>query len=103
MGLGHLSLRRITAIVVTLLFVDCLPGDVSLNYSASPFLLLDLLWLLLYVFSCRRSFLLIFRSFSLIVLCSYRFVNFVGLSEQSTFDFIDFLYYLFFILYFIYL
>ena len=43
--------------VIILQFVSCPPGDMGLDYIASlPFLLISR-WFLLYVFSCRRSFL----------------------------------------------
>ena len=57
------SLGRNCAIVIIFLFVVYLPKGMDLHYIASLFLLPISLWFLLYIFSCRKSFLLVF-SFS---------------------------------------
>ena len=44
-------------------------GGVGLDYTVSPPLLPVSLWFLLYIFSCEKSFLLVFRSVSSIVIC----------------------------------
>ena len=61
------SLRRASAIVIILLFVGHLPMGVDLDYTVSLALLVILWWFLLYIFSCGKSFTLVFRSLSLIV------------------------------------
>ena len=45
-------------------FVGRPPKGMGLDSTLSPPLLHIFLWFLLYIFSCRRSFLLVFRSFS---------------------------------------
>ena len=67
MGLRPLySLGRTSLIVIILPFVVRLPGGIGLDYTVSPPLLL-VSWFLHFIFSCRRSFLLVFMSFSSIV------------------------------------
>lgn len=61
------SFEKTSAVGITLLFVDCLAGDVDLDYTSSLPLLPISLWFLPYVFGCRESFLLVFRLFSSIV------------------------------------
>ena len=61
------SLGWTSAIVIIFLFVGRLPAGVHLDYTKFPSFLPIFLWFLLYVFRCGRSFLLAFRSFSLIV------------------------------------
>ena len=61
------SLGRTSAIVIIFCCVGHLPGGMGLDCTTSPLLLPVSLWFLFYIFSCRRSFLLVFRSFSLIV------------------------------------
>ena len=58
------SLCRNSAIVIILPFVGCLPGGVGLAYTVSLPLLSVSLWFLLYIFSGRKSFLLVFKWFS---------------------------------------
>ena len=59
-----LLLGKTSATVIILPSVGRLPRDVSLDYTTSlPFLPI-LLWVLLYIFSCGKSFLLVFRLFS---------------------------------------
>ena len=62
-----LSLRGISAMVIILPFVGHLPRVTGLDYTVCLPLLPLSLWFLLYIFSCRKSFLLVFRSFSSIV------------------------------------
>ena len=59
-------LGRTSAIVIILSSVSRLPADVGLDYTMTP-PLLPISLCLLYIFSCRRSSLLIFRLFSLTV------------------------------------
>ena len=61
------SLGRTSVILIILLFVGHSPRDMGLNYAISPPLLPISLWFLFYIFSCRRSFLLVFQSFSSII------------------------------------
>ena len=58
------SLRRTSASVVIFLFVGHPPRGMGVDYITSPPLLPVLLWFLLYIFSWRRSFLLVFQTFS---------------------------------------
>ena len=51
------SLGRTSAIFIILLFVGHLHGSMGLDCTVSLSLLPLLLWFLLYIFSCRRSFL----------------------------------------------
>ena len=51
---------------IILPFVGRLLGDISLDYIASLPLPSILLWFVLYIFTCRRSFPLVFMLFSLI-------------------------------------
>ena len=68
LGLGILiPFGRTSAIVIILPFVGHLPRGVGLDQTASLLPLPMPLWFLLYIFSCRKSFLLVFRLFSLIV------------------------------------
>lgn len=60
------SLAGLSAVVIILSFVGCLPRDVNID-SATSLLLLSVLLLLLYIFGCRIYFLLAFRPFSSIV------------------------------------
>ena len=60
------SLEGLSAVVIILSFVGCLPRDVNID-SATSLLLPSVLLLLLYIFSCRIYFLLAFRPFSSIV------------------------------------
>ena len=48
------SLRRTSAILVILLFIDHLPGSLL---PCNSILLTCLVWFLLYIFHCRRTFL----------------------------------------------
>ena len=59
------SLGRTSAIVIILPFVGRLPGGVGIDYTA--FHLSAHLIVVLYIFSCGKAFLLVFGSFSLIV------------------------------------
>ena len=59
--------------------MGCLLGSIGLDYIASLPLPSILLWFLLYIFTCRRSFLVVFMLFSLIAglwlvvtLCAHR-------------------------------
>lgn len=61
-GLDSLLLRENLSIVIILPFV-------GLDYTTSVPLLAVSLWFLLYVFSCRRSFIPVSRSLSWILLC----------------------------------
>ena len=61
------SMWGVWAIVIILLFLGCPPWGMSLCYTVSTLLLPVSLWFLLYIFSYRKSFLLVLRSFSLIV------------------------------------
>ena len=56
-----------TSGIVIIPFVGCLPQVMGLNCTGSPLFPSTLLWFLLYIFSCRRSFLLVFWSLSSIV------------------------------------
>ena len=79
---------RTSASVINLLFVGRPPGCVSLDCTTSLPLLLTWLWFLLYIFSCIRSFLLVFRF--LISSCSTGSCNFgvpVGGGELRVFLF----------------
>ena len=58
------SLGRTSAIVIILLSVGRLTREVGLDYTMSPPLLPISLWFLIYIFSCGKSFMLVFRSFS---------------------------------------
>ena len=58
MAQTHCSLWKTSAVVIILLFVDHAPGDMGLDYTTTLSLLSVSLWFLLYVFNCRRSFLL---------------------------------------------
>ena len=58
-GLNHSLFARTSAVVIILPFVSCLPWGVGLDHTASPSFLLVSLWFLLYIFSCRKSFLLV--------------------------------------------
>ena len=49
-------LWRTSALVITLLFVGCLPESIGLGYTTSSPFLPVLLWFLLYIFSCEKSF-----------------------------------------------
>lgn len=69
LGLGALygaqiptSLGRTSVIVIILPFVD-----IGLDYTTCPPHLLNLFWFLLYIFHCRRSFVLVLWSVSSIV------------------------------------
>ena len=55
------SLERTSAIVIILLYVSCLPGCVSFDYTESLSLLPFSLWFLLHISACGKSFLTIFR------------------------------------------
>ena len=61
------SLRRTSAIVIIFLLVGHLSRGVGLDYAKSLSLIPISLLFLLYTFSCGKSFLLIFKSFMLIV------------------------------------
>ena len=52
------SLGRTSAAVIIFSFVSWLPGGTGLDCTMSPPFLAILLWFLLYIFSCRRSFLI---------------------------------------------
>ena len=56
-----------TSGIVIIPFVGCSPQVMGLNCTGSPLFPSTLLWFLLYIFSCRRSFLLVFWSLSSIV------------------------------------
>ena len=60
------SLGRLSAVVIILQFVDCLPRGVDLEYTTSLPLIAVSLWFPLHIISLR-SFPLVFRSFSSIV------------------------------------
>ena len=60
-------LRRTSEAVMSLLPVGCSTADVGSGQTASPPLLSISTWLFLFIFSCGKSFLLVFRSFSEIV------------------------------------
>ena len=61
------SLGRTSTVGIILPFMGHHPGGLGLDYTASPPLLPVSLWFLLYIFGCRRSFLLVFGSFSLVL------------------------------------
>ena len=61
------SLGRISAVVIILPFVGHPRKSMGLDYTTSLPFLIVLSWFLLCNFSCRRSFLLVFMSFSSIV------------------------------------
>ena len=63
-GSDPLLLGENYAIVIIFPFVGCTPGGVGLDYTMSLPLPLILFWFLLKIFSCGKSFLLVFRSFS---------------------------------------
>lgn len=65
-GLDSYSLWLVSAVAIILLFGGHLPRDMTLDYTVCP-LLLSILWLLLYIFSCKLSFLLVFSMFSSII------------------------------------
>ena len=68
MELGLFALgENLSAIVIILLFVGSPPRSMGLDYTASMPLLLILLCFLPYRIGCRRSFLLVFCSFSWII------------------------------------
>lgn len=56
---------KTSLIVIILPFVGCLPGGTDLDSTLSLLLLPILLWFLIYIFSYRRSLLLVFGLFSL--------------------------------------
>ena len=56
-----------TSGIVIIPFVGCSPQVMGLNCTGSPLFPSTLLWFLLYIFSCRRSFLLVFWCLSSIV------------------------------------
>lgn len=74
LGVGfpaHVGLRQTpcpfggsSAILIVTEFVGCPPEYVGFDYVTSLPLLLVLLWVLLSIFNCSRSFPLVFRSFS---------------------------------------
>ena len=60
------SLEKTSTVVIILPFVEHQPEDMQLNYTMSlP--LLPILWVPCYIFIYRRSFLLVFRTFLIIV------------------------------------
>ena len=63
-GLSPFSLGRTSAIVINLPFVGHLPRGLGLDYNVPSPLLPSSFWFLLYLLSCGKSFLLVFRSFS---------------------------------------
>ena len=58
------SSGRTSAVVIILPFVGCLPGGCGSDHRVSLPSLTISLWLLLCIFSCGKSFLLVFRLFS---------------------------------------
>ena len=60
-------LGRTSAVLIILSFVNRLPRSVGLDYTLSLPLLPIQVWFLHYIFSCGKSFLLVFRLFSQIV------------------------------------
>ena len=56
------SLGRTSVIIIILPFVD-----IGIDYTTCPPLLLILFWFLLYIFRCRRSFVLVLWSVSSVV------------------------------------
>ena len=61
------SLGSMSAIMMIFPFMDHLPGGVGLDYTVSLPLLPISLWLLFYILSCGKSFLVVFSPFSQIV------------------------------------
>lgn len=53
-----------SANVIILLFVGCLSREVGLDYIMSLPLLPISLYFVFHIFSCRKSFMLVFRSFA---------------------------------------
>lgn len=75
------SLGTTSATVIILLWVGHPPGGIGLNYTMTPSLLPILSWVLLYIFSCRRSFSFVLSLFSLIVALSKAVVLFYPWEE----------------------
>ena len=63
------SLGTTSIIVIILLFVGLPPRSMGLDCTVSSPLLPIFLWFFLYIFSCRQSFLLVFRSSHPYLLC----------------------------------